>query len=279
MTDQLTTNPETEVVTPDDSIIEGELAEDGQPEGQATAPEDDTDEVEKDGQKYRVPKALKNEFLMHSDYTRKTQAIADERKQLEQERGALRNINDAMLNARAEVISIDKTLAQYQQVDWQALSAQDPAKAQQLWFDYSQLKDRRQQAVETYGQADQQRNLLAQQELAKRAEETKLTIQRDIKDWSPDLQNKLVDFAKSLGYQDQQIQLALAADASSVKLLHMAYQFTQMLKKAATPPATAKPDPKPVQKVAGVAKATKDPSDMSDKEFAEWRRRQIAQRR
>lgn len=37
--------------------------------------------------------------------------------------------------------------------------------------------------------------------------------------------------------------------------------------------------PKPLPALKGVATGTKDPSQMSDREFAEWRKRQIAQRR
>lgn len=251
-------------------------------EGEQITPppvEDDHEEVEREGQKYRIPKALKGEFLMQQDYTRKTQEVAELRKSLETERQQARQINDEMINARAEVVAIDKTLAQYQQVDWTTLASQDPVKAQQLWIDYSQLKDRRQQAVQQYGQAEHQLTLKAQQEFAKRAEETKGVLQRDIQGWTPELENNLYSFAKTMGYQDERIKLAMATDPASVKLLHMAYQFEQMLKKATQPTQTPAVTPKPVPKVSGAAKAEKEPSEMTDKEFAAWRRRQIAQRR
>ena len=46
-------------------------------------PADETDEIEKDGQKYRIPKALKDNFLMHRDYTHKTQALAEKERQID----------------------------------------------------------------------------------------------------------------------------------------------------------------------------------------------------
>jgi hypothetical protein len=279
MTDQINAPIEAEVDTraamPDSiNLDEPEVLEPEEP-----AIEDDHEEVERDGQKYRIPKALKGELLMQADYTKKTQSLAEERKVFEQERQYARQVNEEMLNARAQVMFLDQQLQQYSQVDWQTLSAQDPLKAQQLWIDYSQMKDKRQGAAATYSQAEQQLQLKAQQEFAKRAEETRSAIQRDVKDWGPELEKNLVSFAKTLGYPDQQIQMALATDAASVKLLHMAYQFNQTLKNATKPPQVAKIDPKPVTKVSGVARATKEPADMTDKEFAEWRRRQIAQRR
>lgn len=277
MTEQVTAPVDLEVV-PDTSINLDEPAPIEEPE-QPAIEDDDHEEVERDGQKYRIPKALKGELLMQADYTKKTQTLAEERKAFEQERQNARQVNEEMLNARAQVMFLDQQLQQYSQVDWQTLSAQDPLKAQQLWIDYSQMKDRRQGAAATYSQAEQQLQLKAQQEFAKRAEETRSAIQRDVKDWSPELEKNLVGFAKTLGYPDQQIQMALATDPASVKLLHMAYQFNQTLKNATKPPQVPKIDPKPVNKVSGVAKATKEPADMTDKEFAEWRRRQIAQRR
>ena len=275
----LPTEPTAEVADPN-AELPPETATDGeQPQGQAQPVEDDHEEVEREGQKYRIPKALKGEFLMQQDYTRKTQEVAETRKSLEAELTQVRKFNDDMINAKAEVVSLDKTLAQYQQVDWNALASQDPVKAQQLWIDYSQLKERRQQAVQQYGQAEHQLTLKSQQEFAKRVEETKGVIQRDIHGWSPELENNLFGFAKTIGFPDDRIKLAMATDPASVKLLHMAYQASQMLKKATQPPQAPAVTPKPVPKVSGAAKADKDPSEMTDKEFAAWRRRQIAQRR
>ena len=53
---------------------------DGQPQdGQATNQDDDSEEVEHEGQKYRIPKALKSALMMNADYTRKTQEVAEQR--------------------------------------------------------------------------------------------------------------------------------------------------------------------------------------------------------
>lgn len=71
---------EDDEVTPDD--------EDDEPEEpkrkQAKPPLDDSEEVEHEGKTYRVPKDLKDSFLRHSDYTRKTQELAQERQVVHQ---------------------------------------------------------------------------------------------------------------------------------------------------------------------------------------------------
>ena len=43
-------------------------------------PDDDTFELEVDGQVHTVPAALKGAFLRQADYTRKTQELADHRR-------------------------------------------------------------------------------------------------------------------------------------------------------------------------------------------------------
>ena len=45
-------------------------------------PEDDTEEVDYEGKKYRVPKDIKDALLRQSDYTRKTQELAEHRNQV-----------------------------------------------------------------------------------------------------------------------------------------------------------------------------------------------------
>ena len=47
-----------------------------------TEPEDDTDEVEFEGKKYRVSKDIKDALLRQADYTRKTQELAEHRNQV-----------------------------------------------------------------------------------------------------------------------------------------------------------------------------------------------------
>ena len=49
----------------------------------------ETEEIEHQGQVYRIPAALKGAFLRQADYTRKTQALADDRRAYMADREAL----------------------------------------------------------------------------------------------------------------------------------------------------------------------------------------------
>ena len=74
--------------TPVDTTIPAEVVEtpenldEGLPVEVVEPPptEEELEEIEREGQKYKIPKALKNEFLMHKDYTQKTQSLAEEKK-------------------------------------------------------------------------------------------------------------------------------------------------------------------------------------------------------
>src|SRR5688572_14468037 len=71
--------PEVETTPAQEPVNLEAPVEGAEPEAPAE-PVDELDEIEFDGERYKIPKKLKNGFLMQSDYTRKTQEVAEERK-------------------------------------------------------------------------------------------------------------------------------------------------------------------------------------------------------
>lgn len=225
---------------------------DGQPQdGQATNQDDDSEEVEKEGQKYRIPKALKSEFLMQQDYTRKTQEVAELRRAAEAERTQFQQANAQQVQAMATVVAIDQQLNQFQSLDWQQLSNQDPVQAQQLWMQFSQLKDARQQAAGQVQQMEQQRAFEAQQTTAKQIEEGNAVLKRDIPNWGPEVAQQINAFAaKEFGFQPRELQQVI--DPRVVKVLHAAMVGAQLVKKQQEgTQSSQQPAAKPVTKVGG----------------------------
>lgn len=225
---------------------------DGQPQdGQATNQDDDTEEIEHEGQKYRIPKALKSALMMNADYTRKTQEVAELRRAAEAERTRYSQANAEHVQALAAVHSIDQQLQQYQQVDWQRLSDEDPIQAQKLWMQYTQLKDSRQQIAGHVQQMEQQRAFETQQATAKRIEEGQAILKRDIPNWGPETARQINDFAaKEFGFQPQ--ELAQVTDPRVVKILHAAMVGAQLVKKQQEGTSSSQqPAAKPVTKVGG----------------------------
>ena len=101
---------------------------------------DDDEEIDYEGEKYRVPPKLKDAFLRMADYTQKTQEVAETRKAIEGERAAFeqeRNLaaqsyqrQQANLQAYASLSALDGKLEQFGSVNWQQWSDQDPVEAQ-----------------------------------------------------------------------------------------------------------------------------------------------------
>ena len=89
MSEEVATNPESEVAEQDTSIEDVSESHDDQSEesdieGAATdEAESEVEDVDWEGKKYAVPKELKDALMRQSDYTRKTQEIAETRRALE----------------------------------------------------------------------------------------------------------------------------------------------------------------------------------------------------
>lgn len=260
----------------DESLLDqAEGDEGGEP------PEED-EEVEIGDKKFALPKSaaekLKSERMLQSDYTRKTQEVAEQRRAVEafqQQANREAEAHRQDLHEYATLVSIDQRISQFANVDWNQLSAENPALAQQSWIEFSQLKDARNNIAGTLTQRQQQRQFEQQQATAKRIEEGQAVLARDIKDWSPDLAAKLRAFAASDGWSPAEIE---AITPAQVKSLHRSYIGAQLLQKQ-TPAAKAAVPATPAVKVGSNATVRKDPSKMTDSEFAAWRRQQVKNRK
>lgn len=249
------------------------------------ASEDDTAEIEHDGQTYRVPKALKGAFLMHADYTRKTQEVAEHRRALAEQDASLRQqaqIRNEHVNEIGRVVAYNEALVPYEQLDWRGLHASNPENAQGLWVQYMQLKNQRDQAaghlhakVTNWHQANEAHT-------AARVAESRAVLSRDIKDWSPELYGKLKDFGvREFGFSPQEV--AGVIDPRLIKVMHRALIGEQMMRKAAATARAAEAEGvRPLPQVGNSASATRwSPTDKaSDRSStAEWMRRRNEQLR
>jgi hypothetical protein len=110
--DAVLDQPEVEVEADETADID---AEETDAEGQEPQAEDDTEEIERDGVKYRIPKALKDDLLRQADYTRKTQEVAETRRALEMQAQSLTQqaqLAEATLEHRTNLRLVEQTLQQ-----------------------------------------------------------------------------------------------------------------------------------------------------------------------
>lgn len=241
----------------------------------------DLEEVEHDGKKYAIPKALKPALMMNADYTRKTQELADQRRALEADAASTRQAIEfqrQLAQQHRELVAAEVQIEPYQKLtpeQWQQWSAQDAGAAQQAWMTYQALKDKRQGLAEQVMQAERRRAFEAQQSTARRFEQAEADVRAEIKDWSKDRQEALWQTAVALGAKPE--ERGAVTSAWMVKALHRAALYDQMVQKASAPaPATPAA---PTRTVGNAAKATPDPRTMSDDEWVRWREKDLQSRR
>ena len=252
---------------------------DADPDAELEALDED---VEYEGKNYKVPKELKEALLRQADYTRKTQEVAESRKAVEAQHEEFQRHVEVQRQNFAEYTEayvLDNQLKEYAKIDWQALIDADPQQAMKLDRQMRETQQRLGEIGQSITQKQQQQALQEQQETAKRMQEGRAVLEREIKGWQPgnELDIALDTYAKAHGVKNP--GPAIVGNPKLGVLLHKSYQFDQLMQKRAE---KSKPEPqdKPVTRVtASKGTATKDPSRMSDAEFAALRKRQIAQRR
>lgn len=279
-----TQTPETEVednTDLEDLPEDGEDADDGSTEGEATEGEEGTEpapelvEVEFNGKKHKIPAELRDGFLMQSDYTRKTQEVAEMRKSVEArqaEAEAQYNVSQEVLQARAALMLHDSQLEQFQNVNWQQLENEDPVGAMSAWRQFQQLKETRSNIAGFLDEQQTQRSAQAERETANRLRETRAFAEKEIPGWSPDVDAKITEFAeKQLGYSRETL---LGAYSPAVyRTLHLAWLGHQSLTKQQAAPKPAPTTPaKPLTTVSSKANpsARRSEADMPMGEFAAW---------
>ena len=271
-----------------------ELAQSDAPEAQPTeqpepdqssddAPDLDTqgtdpefEEVEYEGKRYALPKELKDAILRQSDYTRKTQELAQQREQSAAEIAAEKariEADRANFQAAARLVALDDRLQQFANVDWQALSQSDPVAAQQQFFQYQQLKDARGGLVAQIQQHESQRALQEREATARAMQQANEVLGREIKGWSPEVAKELRAVAKSLGADDKSVDSI--REPWIVKALYAQKVLSEMTAKAQAKPLP--PPAVPVKTVTGgPQKAVADPNKMSIDEYMRHERKRLA---
>ena len=233
-----------------------------------TPEEEEFEEIERGEKKYRIPKALKGELLMHQDYTRKTMEVAERRKALDAQEARIKQLETLTTEELRDVARFDtlrEQVAAYEKVDWDALEASDPAEAQRHWRLYQQAKDQARDIFLRHQQRQAQKTQEAQQTAAKRREEVEAQVAKEIPNW-PARRPELEAFAGRYGYTPD--FLAGHADANDFKLLHLAevgHRFIERQRAAAK--AAANSAVKPAPEVGGTAAAGIDPKSMSFEQF------------
>lgn len=258
----------------DESLLQPEELDGEQSEDEDDL-EEDLDGLKVRGKKDAIEK-LKAERLMQADYTRKTQEVAEARKQAEAERQVFeteRQVHMQNLQEVATMRAIEMQLQNFAQVNWQQLADQDPVQAMKLDHQMRALQSQREQIRASVAQRYEQFTQTQQQEAARQLAEGQKVLQRDIPGWGPELASKLSAFALANGYTEREV--AAIRSPAMVRSLYREYQMAEAKKQATkrTPPVQAAP----ITRVnsASKSRAAIDPDKLSPEQWLKWRNSQV----
>lgn len=218
--------------------------------------EDDSQEVEFEGKAYKVPKELKEALMRQADYTQKTQAVAEQRRAVEERAQALEQQERLMSDAFEKAVSlreVQNRLSQFEKLDWQSLADSDPAQATKLNIAYQQLQREAQQKYAELQQAASQREQLNAQQRQQMLNQAQAELKARLPNFDATVAEKIRSVGREYGFKDQ--ELAEVIDPRYVHVLHDAMKWRalqaqkpQALKKVAEAPKVVQPkatQPKP----------------------------------
>lgn len=203
-----------------------ESGDEDQGDLQADESEEDGEDVEIEGKSYKVPKELKDMVLMHKDYTQKTQAVAEQRRALDERAHALDQRERSMAQSFEKAVAFREAqnrLAQYEQIDWQALAEQDPVQATKLNIAFQQLQRDAQAKYNALQQANAQAEQLTQQQRQQMLAEAEKDLKVRLPDFGPQVAEQIVKAAKEYGFTDGELEGL--TDARHVHVLHDAMKW------------------------------------------------------
>jgi hypothetical protein len=283
---------------PDNDGLAAADAGQAPPEEEGQAPT--TVEIEHDGKKYAVPKALQGAFLMQADYTRKTQSVAEAARQLEQARQALDAERDAGLkadeaerDAHGRVYSLRQQLQQWDGVNWDLLEQRDAEngtnETASAMRRYTMLRDAVANAETDLSTKINERQAREQTETQRRQafeveDDARLIregyqqLTSKIADW-PTVAPKVVEFGQTrFGFSPQ--ELGAVRDPRMFEVLHLAYLGAQASAQSQnTQRIQRQQQAQPAPTIQTRAPPVRDRERMSTEEWMKQRRKEVAKAR
>lgn len=278
-----------EVEPNEDSTLAADTADEAETDGEDTS--DDEEELDLDGETLRVKKALAEKiragFMKNADYTQKTQAAAEDRKQIQAMRQSLeweQQTKTELFKEEAQLFTVSQRLEAFQNLNWQALQQQDPQKFSAAQAEYMQIRDYHDKLK---GHVEGRKTELN----AAREQETAIELTRAVESLSKpnpnlgwdgkfdaDKRASLTKFGMELGYSNE--ELANTTHPLMIQTLNLAKIGYETLRKQAASLKPAAPVAKPVPQVVPGKTRTGpvNPDKLSGDEWLKWRESQLAKK-
>jgi hypothetical protein len=257
---------ENEEVSEEEAESEVEEDEEGEEETQEeeveeTETEDTSYTIKVDGEEYEVNlEELKAGYQRQSDYTRKSQALAEVRKEneaIQSERAQLEQERQMYANGLHMLKEQQQTkLQEFKQVDWETLKEEDP-------YTYMLKKDEYRDAQAKVVNTNKQQRIVQHQQEQHLAQARASFVQDEFSklvqvmpEWEKSdstVKADIRDFALSVGYLPEEVNQL--ADHRSVLVLKKAMEFDRLTAKVAPKKKALKKVPKVQKSGRGKVKA------------------------
>ncbi len=251
---------EVEEETPESEEEEGQVEEETEEEveeeeeTEIVAEEDLKYTIKVDGKDYEVDiEELKNGYQRQADYTRKSQALAEQRKETEQiqsERERLEQERQMYANGLQMLQEQQAAkLNDFDSVDWEALKAEDPYQYMIKKDEYRDAQERVSNVVAEQQAVQQEQARQAQQARAHFVQQEYTRLTEALPEWNDKdstIKKDIQEYATSVGFRPDEI--SQLADHRSVLIIKKAMEFDKLTKKVA-------PKKKAVKKVPKVQKS------------------------
>jgi hypothetical protein len=269
---------------------DGDAEDDGEGGGDTEQPE----EIEFDfgGNKLKVPKGAIPEDLASkidqftkgtwSDYTKKSGEVAEQRKALEAQAQSIQKLGTLRgeaLSAYSQGLQLRQELEQLSKVDlnalWQSPHQEDRDRARAISDRYSQVQAQFQQAVGKVSHFEQEVAKQEAEQTARLMDEGRKKVASAIKDWSPQKEASLKEYAMKHGVSKEDAD-NWALNPFATIMVEKAMRLDALeaqAKKATKQPAPAQPVT--AMKPKGAPTKSAVPSDDDSPE--EWVRKRNAQ--
>jgi hypothetical protein len=229
--------------------------------------------VKVDGEEQEVTlDELRNGYQRQADYTRKSQALAEQRKAYEANLQAIQSEREQYSQALEMMSAQQKNeLAQYESIDWKTLKEDDPMEYMEKRLEYQETRDkiarveqeRQRVAAEQQQRVQQQLSEIMQTEFTKLKEALPAYA-----DPSSNLKNELRDYGLSLGFSQQ--DLDSISDHRVVLVLHKAMLQDRAAQGTVRKAKASKPVPKVVKS------GTPESKTQRSKKASQQRRERLA---
>ena len=174
------------------------------------------------------------------DYTKKTQEVAEKRKELESLENQIRlqeqnlqqqsMLNSELIQDVAKITALDQQLSEYQDVNWEQLSDSDFVTAQKKFFTFNQLQQQRSNLVSQFESKRQQALNKQQQMVAEKVAKGREVLAKEIPNWSQETTQEIIAIGREdYGFTDAELNAII--DPRHVRVLHDAMQWRKLKSK------------------------------------------------